>query len=270
MTQTVSASPKGDDHRLPPAARVLILLREQGLLGLCVLLVIGFGIAGRPHFLTIATGVSILNSAAITSVFAAGLGIGVMTGVLDLSVPGTAAVVGVVVGKLMKGGVPVWPALAVGVAVGVVVGVVNGLATLRGFDPLIVTIGMLSVLSGVALVISGGYDISGLDDLAFLGTQRSLGIPAPVYVSILVFFVLTILLKFTRAGMRLLAAPHKWRAVAKNQHGCARHSARVIPHQVIDAGAGAQICITAGAAGKRDSGGEHDRCAQLNHTRARA
>ena len=205
MTQTVSASPKGDDHRLPPAARVLILLREQGLLGLCVLLVIGFGIAGRPHFLTIATGVSILNAAAITSIFAAGLGIGVMTGVLDLSVPGTAAVVGVVVGKLINGGVPVWPALAVGVAVGVVVGVVNGLATLRGFDPLIVTIGMLSVLSGVALVISGGYDISGLEDLAFLGTQRRLGIPAPVYVSFLVFAVLTILLRFTRAGMRLLA-----------------------------------------------------------------
>lgn len=204
MTQTAPAQQVGDDHRLPPAARALILIREQGLLGLWVLLVIGFSFAG-PNFFSTATGVSILNSAAITSIFAAGLGIGVMTGVLDLSVPGTAAVAGVVVGLLIKDGVPLWLALAAGVAVGVVVGIVNGLTTLQGFDPLIVTIGMLSMLSGAALVLTGGLDVSGLGALDFLGTERTLGIPSPVYVSVLVFVVLTVILKFTRTGMRLLA-----------------------------------------------------------------
>jgi ribose transport system permease protein len=204
ITQSAPARQVGDDHRLPPAARALILIRDQGLAGLWVILVIGFSITG-PHFFSTATGVSILNSAAITSIFAAGLGIGVMTGVLDLSVPGTAAVAGVVVGLLMNDGLPVWLCLMAGMAVGVVVGAVNGYAVIQGFDPLIVTIGMLSMLSGLALVLTGGLDVSGLGALAFLGTRRSLGIPSPVYVSVLVFVVLTVVLKFTRAGMRLLA-----------------------------------------------------------------
>ena len=41
------------------------------------------------------------------------------------------------------------------------VGLVNGLITLRGFNPIIVTIGTLSVLSGLAAVVAGGYTFPG-------------------------------------------------------------------------------------------------------------
>ena len=205
VTTTGTVHLGGDGHSLPPKVRVLIFVRDQGLLILWVLLVVAFSVTGAPYFFTLGTGVSILNSAAITSIFAAGLGIGVMTGVLDLSVPGTAAVVGVSVGLLVNAGAPIWLALIVGLAIGVVVGAVNGIITVRGFDPLIVTIGMLSVLSGLALVLAGGVDITGLTSLSFLGTQRYLGIPAPVYISVVLFIILTIMLKFTRVGTRLLA-----------------------------------------------------------------
>ncbi|QJU52352.1 ABC transporter permease [Herbiconiux sp. KACC 21604] len=191
--------------RLPPRVAALIFVREQGLLVLWLLLIVIFAITGAPHFFTLGTGVNVLNAAAITSIFAAGLGIGVMTGVLDLSVPGTAAVVGVSVALLIKAGAPVWLALVVGLVIGAVVGVVNGLIAIRGFDPLIVTIGMLSVLSGTALLLAGGYDITGMTSLAFLGTERYLEIPAPVYISVVLFVVLTVMLKFTRVGTRLLA-----------------------------------------------------------------
>jgi ribose transport system permease protein len=195
----------GDGHRLPPRVSALIFIRDQGLLILWVLLVVVFSVTGAPYFFTLGTGVSVLNSAAITSIFAAGLGIGVMTGVLDLSVPGTAAVVGVSVALLVNAGVPVWFALIVGLVIGVMVGAINGIITVRGFDPLIVTIGMLSVLTGTALVLAGGVDITGLVSLSFLGTQRYLGIPAPIYIAVALFAVLTIMLKFTRVGTRLLA-----------------------------------------------------------------
>ena len=61
-----------------------------------------------------------------------------------------------------------WP----GLACGVVVGLVNGFITLRGFNPIIVTIGTLSVLTGLAAVVAGGYTFPGLTQLEFMGTHR--------------------------------------------------------------------------------------------------
>ena len=115
----------------------------------------------------------VANAGALTAIFAAGVGIGVMTGVLDLSLPGTAALAGCVSGWLMTDGLPMWlGARWPGSLVGVLVGLVNGLITLRGFNPIIVTIGTLSVLSGLAAVIAGGYTFPGLTQLEFMGTQR--------------------------------------------------------------------------------------------------
>ena len=72
------------------------------------------------------------------------------------------------------------------------VGLVNGFITLRGFNPIIVTIGTLSVLTGLAAVVAGGYTFPGLTQLEFMGTHRYFrigetgetfpGIPAPVFI----------------------------------------------------------------------------------------
>ncbi|WP_290805662.1 ABC transporter permease [Herbiconiux sp.] len=192
-------------EKLPGRVRGLILVRDQGLLALFIVLVIVFAFWGAPHFFTLATGISVLNSAAIAGIYAAGVTVGVMTGVLDLSVPGTAALAGVVTGLLLQGGAPVPLALLAGLAIGCVVGLVNGLIAIRGFDPLIVTIAMLSALGGLSLLLANDYNISGLTQLQFMGTQTYLGIPAPVYIAVLVFAALTVFLRYTRTGMRLLA-----------------------------------------------------------------
>lgn len=205
VTETGTVSQVGPDDRLPPRLAFHIFLRDQGLLLLWLVAIVVFAIWGAPYFFTVATGLSILNSAAITAIFAAGIGVGVMVGVLDISVPGVAAVAGVTVGLLMKADFPVWGAILVGLAIGLIAGAVNGVIAVRGLDPLIVTIGMLSVTSGLALLLSGGYNVAGLGDLAFLGTAYYFGIPAPVIVTVLLFAVLTLILKTTRGGMRLLA-----------------------------------------------------------------
>jgi ribose transport system permease protein len=191
--------------RLPAKVRGLIFVRDQGLLVLWIAIVIAFSYLAAPHFFTLPTGVAMLNSASIASIYAAGLGVGVMTGVLDLSVPGTAALAGVVTALLLKAGAPVAVAVIAGLLTGVLVGAVNGLVVIRGFNPLIVTIAVLSVLNGMSLLLAGGYNISGLDALTFMGTQTYLGIPAPVYIAVALFIVLTVFLKTSRAGMRLLA-----------------------------------------------------------------
>ena len=80
---------------------------------------------------------------------------------------------------------------------------VNGLITLRGFNPIVVTIGTLSAMSGLAAAIASGYTIPGLDALTFMGTERYLGVPAPVWIVAALFVVLTVFLTRTRDGIRM-------------------------------------------------------------------
>src|SRR5262249_48408742 len=75
----------------------------------------------------------------------------------------------------------------------------------RGLNPLVVTIASLSILTGMAAVVSGGVPVTGVTQLAFLGTDTVKDIPAPVFVVALVYGAGWILLARTRAGLRLQA-----------------------------------------------------------------
>jgi ribose/xylose/arabinose/galactoside ABC-type transport system permease subunit len=110
----------------------------------------------------------------------------------------------------------VWFSLAVALVIGLVVGVVNGLVTLRGFNPIIVTIGTLSVTSGLAAVVAGGYTIPGLTQLTFMGTRHYAGIPAPVWIVAVLYIVLTLFLTQTRDGIRLMAVGGNTEAVRRS------------------------------------------------------
>lgn len=206
MTVTGSVHQLSPSRKLPSKVRGLLLVRDQGLLVLWIAIVIVFSFWGAPYFFTVPTGVSVLNSASIASIYAAGVAVGVMTGVLDLSVPATAAFAGVVTALLLKAGAPVAVAILIGLVAGIVIGIINGLIViLGGFDALIVTIAMLTALGGVSLLLANDYNISGLTQLTFLGTQTYFGVPAPVYIAVALFAILTVFLKRTKIGTRLLA-----------------------------------------------------------------
>jgi ribose/xylose/arabinose/galactoside ABC-type transport system permease subunit len=195
--------PTGDD--MPRSVAVLVFLRDRGIFLLWGVLLVAFGFWCHPYFATVDNALLIANAAAITALFAAGVGIGIMTGVLDLSLPGTAAIASCVTGWLLTHGNPTWLSLLAGLACGVAVGLANGLIALRGFNPIIVTIGSLSVLSGLAAVVAGGYTFPGLNQLTFMGTDRYFNVPAPVYLVAVVFLIGTVFLTRTRDGIRLMA-----------------------------------------------------------------
>ena len=211
--------PTGDD--VPRSVTVLVFLRDRGIFLLWGLLIVIFAFWCSPYFFTLDNSMLVANAAAMTALFAAGVGIGVMTGVLDLSLPGTAAISACVCGWLLTHGYATWIGLAAGLACGVLVGISNGLIVLRGFNPIIVTIGTLSVLSGLAAVVAGGYTFPGLTQLEFMGTHRYLsfgsfvGVPAPVFIVTAVFIVGTVFLTRTRDGLRLMAVGGNAEAVRR-------------------------------------------------------
>jgi ribose/xylose/arabinose/galactoside ABC-type transport system permease subunit len=219
------AAPPPSGHDVPLAVSLLVFLRDRGIFMLWGLLIVVFAFWCSPYFFTVDNALLIANAGALTALFAAGVGIGIMTGVLDLSLPGTAAISGVVCGWLLTHGHATWLALLAGLGCGVVVGLVNGFISLRGFNPIIVTIGTLSVLSGLAAVVTSGYTFPGLDQLEFMGTHRYLkigengdtfpGIPAPVFIMAVVFIVGTVFLTRTRDGLRLMAVGANAEAVRR-------------------------------------------------------
>jgi len=200
----------------PAVIRSLIFVRDRGIFVLWALLLIAFSIWASPYFASVDNALLIANAAALTAIFAAGVAVGIICGALDLSIPGTAALASCVCGWLITHGTPTWVSIVVALILGALVGAVNGLITLRGFNPIVVTIGTLSAMTGLASVIAGGYTIPGLDSLTFMGTQRYLGVPAPVWITAAVFAAGTVFLTRTRDGIRLMAVGGNPEAVRRS------------------------------------------------------
>lgn len=201
---TQSSAPPVSE-RLPLGIAALVFVRERGIIVLWILLLLFFTVWDWPYFASVNNGLLILSAASLTAIYAAGVGLGAISGALDLSVPGVAALASVICGSLIIAGFPVWMALSAGMLIGLLAGLVNGAITLTGLNPLVVTIGTLSVMTGLASVISGGYNISGLGALKFMGTARYFGISSHIYIVAAVYIILTLFLTKTVHGVRLVA-----------------------------------------------------------------
>jgi ribose transport system permease protein len=129
---------------------------------------------------------------------------------LDLSVAANAALCGVIIGTMQESP-GLWPGVGMALLTGAFVGFVNGfLVTYVGINPLITTLGMLSIARGLAFVVSNGltipvFDLTGehADSYAAF-TQLSegtlAGIPIPILVVVGLFAVGIIVLRYTTYG----------------------------------------------------------------------
>ena len=139
-------------------------------------------------------------------VVAIGQGYVILAGGLDLSVGSTVGLTSVVAAlAMLKYGLVTGMILGLRTAVGV--GVVNGLVvTQTGISPFIATLGMLSVVRGLALTLAGGSAVYNLpahvSDIGF----GSLGlIPYPMIIATVVLVLAYAVLKMTRFGRHVYA-----------------------------------------------------------------
>jgi ribose transport system permease protein len=78
--------------------------------------------------------------------------------------------------------------------------------TRLGVFPFIATLAMLSILSGLALNLSGGIPVSGLPErFGNFAYEVILGIPAPFIVALIVLAVSHFTLRYTRFGRQIYA-----------------------------------------------------------------
>jgi ribose transport system permease protein len=160
-----------------------------------------------PFFLTFRNIVAIgANVSFIGLMAAAGTPL-IIAGGLDLSVAAIAGLTGVTIAILYGMGIPIWVAVAGAVALGAFIGLVNGLfATKLKLNPLIVTLGMMSIVSGTALILTGGLTralmVPGFN---WIG-GRVYDVPVPIILAAIVYIALAVVLARTRFGRLVYAA----------------------------------------------------------------
>jgi ribose/xylose/arabinose/galactoside ABC-type transport system permease subunit len=142
------------------------MLRDPGFWGdnAAVIGLLAIGIAfslATPYFLTWANISDLLVSASILVVLATAQQFAIVTAGIDLSIASNLPWAAVVFGLVYTGGYGIPLAILASILAGMLVGLVNGLiiAKLRVND-FIVTLGMLGVMNGVALIVSGGQSFS--------------------------------------------------------------------------------------------------------------
>ncbi|WP_329430028.1 ABC transporter permease [Streptosporangium sp. NBC_01495] len=204
-----SAAPRRERPRVR-----LARLRDLALVPAIIVIAV-VGQIVHPIFLQPDNLINILQTMSEMSLLVMAQTIVLVAGKMDLSLestfglaPGVAAWLTVAVGSGAGLGVlsGVW-AIPVTLAVGALIGAINALLIVRfGLNGFIVTLGMLIVLRGLLTGISGGQTFFNLPpSMLYLGSALWLGVPASIWLCLLLFAAGIVLLGFTRYGRALYA-----------------------------------------------------------------
>ncbi|MFE4140438.1 ABC transporter permease [Peribacillus sp. YIM B13472] len=149
---------------------------------------------------------NLLRQSAAIGIISMGMLLVIMTGGIDLSVGSFLALGSVLMAFFLQSySLPV--ALLFTLAIGIVLGSISGyLVAYRNMASFVATLAMMTVASGLAFIVSKGSPIM-IDNLAVTMFDRSyfLGIPSPVIVMFVFFFITVFILRRTVYG-RLLKA----------------------------------------------------------------
>jgi ribose transport system permease protein len=161
----------------------------------------------EPVFMSGANWLNIARQASFNAILAMGMTFVILTAGIDLSVGSVVALSSVVGGMLMtQFGWPMWPAVLAMLLVGAMCGLLNGAITVFGKIPaFIVTLGTMQIFRGLALQVTAGapiYDLTKIQpDFDIFGTRNFGGVPSPVIITVIVFAISYLLLRYTRLGL---------------------------------------------------------------------
>jgi ribose transport system permease protein len=188
----------------PAIWRRIIATREIPLLGLIAMVVLVMSIAS-PYFFSASNFRAMAIGLVPTAIITIGMTLLLVSGAFDLSVGSVLALTGTVVALLIVRGAPVVVAVPITALAGAGIGLVNGvLVTRLSVNPLVATLGTMSVARGLALVLTEGYSVSGLPpSFGFMGVASWFGVPIMVVITIAMIVVADLALRHTRALRQL-------------------------------------------------------------------
>jgi ribose transport system permease protein len=180
-------------------SRRLATMREAALVVMIAILVVTMSFAS-PDFLSVANFQAIIAGMVPTAIIVVGMTILLVSGSFDLSVGSVMALASTVVALLLLAGVPIPVAILAACVLGLAVGALNGLiVTGLGVNPLIATLGTMSMARGAALVFTEGFSLSSLPEgFAVFGKAQLLGLPLMAWIMLAIVILGDIGLRRTR------------------------------------------------------------------------
>jgi len=201
--------------RLPsvPVTKPGFLLRHRELIRYALPAYVCFVVVVIiTEFVTGYVGIRYVNSLVVLSSFMAILALGqgavILTGGLDLSLPWTLGLCGILFAAISQGNnLPAIWAFPLVLGVGALAGFVNGLGVVYlEFPPIVITLAMNGILQAIALLYTDGYP-SGFSPsaLRWLMTGGTNGITPAIPILLLLIAGATLLLGSTAFGRRVYA-----------------------------------------------------------------
>lgn len=230
MSSSQKTQPKALSSLFPDGFDIrAILLRGRAFFALIAIIIVFSSLS--PNYFTVNNLLQMSAHVAVFAILAIGMLMVILNGGIDLSVGSTVGLSGVVAGWMMQGvSIPalgielfpsVWVVVVVALATGAFVGLINGILISRfKVAPFVATLGMLYVVRGAALLITGGLtypDLQGQDALGntgfnHLGFDRIFGIPTGVIVMIVLAIIASGVLNRTVFGRWVYASGGNERA----------------------------------------------------------
>jgi ribose transport system permease protein len=194
--------------------------RQTAMLVVAIALFAGFA-ANAPHFVDGQTQFEILRITAFTLLIGLPLTALVIAGEVDLSIGSNYGLCSVIAAiAIVDHGWNPWAAAGLAVALGTGIGLLNGLAVVKLRIPsFILTIGMLSLLRGLALVLTMGLsiDIPATIESSFFHAAGGMVGPVPMQViwAGAALLICGFILRYTLYGAHLYATGGNARAASQ-------------------------------------------------------
>lgn len=161
----------------------------------------------KPSFIQPSNLVNILKQASINGILSFGMMFVIIAGGFDMSVGSTVAFTGIVAAMLGQGQYPLIVPLVVAMLAGLAVGVVNGVGVAVGdLPPFIMTLGTMTAVRGLALLLSDGKPVTGIsEEYKAVAATSVAGIPMLAIFLVIVILICSFVLAKTVYGRRVYA-----------------------------------------------------------------
>ena len=161
----------------------------------------------KPSFIQPGNLVNILKQASINGILAFGMMFVIIAGGFDMSVGSTVAFTGVLAAMLGQGQYPLIDPLLEAMLAGLAVGVVNGVGVAVGdLPPFIMTLGTMTAVRGLALLISNGKPVIGISaEYKAVAASSVLGVPMLAVFLVVIIIICSFVLAKTVYGRRVYA-----------------------------------------------------------------
>ena len=163
----------------------------------------------NDNFFTLNNMLNLLRQVSVNALIAFGMTFVILTAGIDLSVGSTLALGSALTAGLLTSGIDPMLAVMIGLMIGFALGAINGIVITKGkVAPFIATLATMTIYRGATLVYTDGMPITGLSDsfsFEMIGKGYLFGIPFPVIIMIVAFFILYFVQRKTVFGRQVYA-----------------------------------------------------------------